>query len=154
MSLKSKEQSKAESRIEKVLSTHDSQVCEGSNDCRKLVDMEVTSPPNKSELPIATLTRPDNMACLLTVRKFNMTLVSEFNWSWRQAIQRTMPDSITTRIQSLKESITNATLSDDIKYQTSITFYIQQECNLTNPVKAQKLHMMKMKRFFYKMKTK
>ena len=61
---------------------------------------------------------------------------------------RTLIDGVATRIQSLKDSIESAELSEDVKYQTAFTYYIRSECNVPFPLQAQKLYMQKMKRFF------
>ena len=135
MNLKPAEESKAEARIDKVFSLHSFQVYEECALRRRLVDMEVRPSP-KLDLPMPTLVLPENMACFLKVRKAVMKLVSEFNWSWKTALEQTMTDSIATCIESLKENIDNLELPDDVKYQTAITYYIRTECNVANPLQA------------------
>ena len=147
MSLKSKDQTKSEQRIAKVFSIHDFQAYETCNDRRKLVCMEVTSTP-KLELPIPTLARPENMVCFLKVRKAIMKLVTEHGWDWNHALECALSDGVATRIRSLKENIENLELTDDIKYQTAISFYISSECNVANPLQAQRLCFQKMRRYF------
>ena len=128
MATKEKKQTINELRVNKVFSIHDCYYCRESKLHRKQTDVDVSADP-KTTKPIPTLALPENLASATIVHKACSDLATRCNWTWDQALERTMPDHVATRTIDLKKSII-ANSTEDTKFQTSFAFFVCQECDV------------------------
>ena len=133
MIMKDKKQSIGELRIDKVFSIHDHYHHRDSKQCRKQIDVDASADPKVTK-PMPALALPDNLANTTIARNSCSDLVTKFDWTWDQSLERVMPDHVATRIMDLKNS-TLANATDDAKFQTAYAFFIRQECNADQPIK-------------------
>ena len=115
---------------------------------QKLVDtlsLEV-SPLIFISLQKATSELTENIEKIVIVRKAFSDLVTRHNWTWTQALERTILDHVPTRIINLKNSIV-VNETEDVKFQTAFAFFMSQECNVEKYISSQILYMQKMTRF-------
>ena len=98
-----------------MFSIHDYYLYRESKIHRKQIDVDASIDP-KITKPIPTLVMPENLVNTMIARKACSDLVTRCDWTWDQALERTMPDHVSTRIMDLKFSIVgNAT--EDVKFQ-------------------------------------
>ena len=90
---------------------------------------------------------PDNFANLLIVCEACADLLTRHTLTWNQALECSMPDHTAARIINLKDDISTDE-SENIKFQTALTFCARQEYNVDEPLRSQLLCVHEMKRFY------
>ena len=152
--LEPKKQSLTESRMDKVVSTHDYVACQQSNARRETIEVEVTDGYKKY---VPALVLEDNVANYLVVIRAMHKLVNNNTWTWEQAIERCFPDDVAERLINTKAGIMG-NASDNLKCQAAHTMCLKDKTNLDNPSHAQRECMKQMKRYYpqddYKMSPK